>query len=123
MKREHGDEFYLGYNEFFALESFFETLLKSDLSSHRITVRLHPSEKEGKYDFLVNRFKGDLQIEISHDTHLYKDIQRAEIVVGCESMALIVAVKLNKKVFSVIPPNGLPCRLPHKEIRSFYQQL
>ena len=123
MKKDHGDEFYLGYNEFSALKSFFETLLKSDMSSYLITVRLHPSEKDGKYDFIVNRFKNDLQIDISHDNHLYEDIQRAEIVVGCESMALVIAVKLNKKVFSVIPPNGLPCRLPHDEIQSFYQQL
>jgi len=121
MKKEHGDEFYLGYNEFSALESFFKTLLKSDMSSYRITLRLHPSENDGKYDFIVNRFKNELQIEISHDTHLYMDIQHAEIVVGCESMALVVAVELNKKVFSVIPPHGLPCRLPHSEIQSFYQ--
>jgi len=122
MKKEHGDEFYLGYNEFTAMEFFLKTVLRSDKRSGAITVRLHPSEKKGKYDQIIAFFGNDLHIGISNDVQLYEDIQRAETVVGCESMALVVALLLNKKVFTVIPPQGVPCRLPHAEIQSFYQQ-
>jgi hypothetical protein len=121
MEKEHGDEFYLGYNEFTAMEFFLKTLLKSDKHSNPITIRLHPSEKEKKYDRIITIFGKDLQIGISKNAHLYEDIQHAETVVGCESMALVVALLLNKKVFTVIPPKGVPCRLPHAEIQSFYQ--
>lgn len=123
MKKEHGDEFYLGYDEFSAMEYFFKTLLRSSMLSYRITVRLHPSEKGVKYDHIIKPFKKDLKIEITHDTHLYEDIQRAETVVGCESMALVVALHLNKKVFTVIPKNGVQCRLPHEKIKSFYKHM
>ena len=122
MEKEHGDEFYLGYNEFTAMDIFLNTLLSSAKRSHPITIRLHPSEKKGKYDRIITFFENDLKIGISNDVHLYEDVQRAETVVGCESMALVVALLLNKKVFTVIPPQGVPCRLPHAEIQSFYQQ-
>ena len=122
MEKEHGDEFYLGYNEFTALDFFLKTLLSSAKRSHPITIRLHPSEMKGKYDRIITFFENDLQITISNDVHLYEDVQRAETVVGCESMALVVALLLKKKVFTVIPPEGVPCRLPHAEIKSFYQQ-
>lgn len=122
MEKEHGDEFYLGYNEFTAMDFFLNTLLSSAKRYHPITIRLHPSEMKGKYDRIVTFFESDLQIGISNDVHLYEDVQRAETVVGCESMALVVALLLNKKVFTVIPPQGVPCRLPHAEIQSFYQQ-
>ena len=122
MEKAHGDEFYLGYNEFTALDLFLKRLLSSAKRSHPITIRLHPSEEKGKYDRIITSFESDLQIAISNDVHLYEDVQRAETVVGCESMALVVALLLGKKVFTVIPPQGVPCRLPHAEIKSFYQQ-
>ena len=121
MKKQHNDEFHLGYNEFTAMEFFLKTLLSSDRRSHSITIRLHPSEMSGKYDRVIKSFGNKLRTGISNESHLYRDILRAETVVGCESMALVIAVLLNKKVFSIIPPQGVPCRLPHAEIRSFYQ--
>ena len=52
--------------------------------------------------------------------HLYKDFHRSETVVGCELMALVVALVLDKKVFSGITLNGVPLRLAHDEIRLFF---
>jgi hypothetical protein len=122
IQKEHGDEFYLGYNEFTAMKLFLKTLLSSDKRSGPITIRPHPSEKEGKYDQIVTSFENGLQISISNGDQLYEEIQRAETIVGYESMVLVVAILLNKKVFSIIPPQGPPCRLPHAKIQSFYQQ-
>jgi hypothetical protein len=38
------------------------------------------------------------------------------VVVGCESMAMVVGLLAQKKVVSSIPPSGRHCRLPQKNI-------
>ena len=47
---------------------------------------------------------------------LAEDILCSHIVVGCESMAMVVALLADKLVISCIPPGGRACQLPHKEI-------
>ena len=44
------------------------------------------------------------------------DILKADIIFGCESMALVIALKIGKKVISCIPDNEINCSLPFKEI-------
>ena len=38
-------------------------------------------------------------------------------VVGCETMAMVIALIAGRRVFTSIPPGGRPCRLPQREIR------
>ena len=41
---------------------------------------------------------------------------RSKIVVGCESMAMVVALMAGKSVYSSIPSGGRNCTLPHEGI-------
>lgn len=117
--REHafkyyGDERFLGYTEEEALKYFLSHVseLFSDLGD--IVVRPHPAEPVGKYEWAVTEF--DYSISISKNSTLLSDISKAKVVVGCESMAMAVAVAARRRVLSVIPVGGRRCQLPYKEI-------
>ena len=117
--REHGllhygDERYFGYTEEEAVQYFLENLkfIASDVA--RIVIRAHPSEPEQKYAWARERVSAPL--EISEGKSLIEDIATADIVVGCESMAMVVALLGSKRVVSAIPPGGHPCALPQSEI-------
>ena len=47
---------------------------------------------------------------------LLQDIKKADIVIGRQTMALVVALKSKKKVFSCIPPKEKRCIIPYKGI-------
>lgn len=112
--QQHGDEHYWGYVEEDALRFFLSniTLLSDSIVS--INIRLHPSEAIKKYNWVLSEF--DLPIEISNDQTLIRQIVSNDIVVGCESMAMVIALLANKRVISSIPPEGRACVLPHREI-------
>ena len=48
-------------------------------------------------------------ITISEEPDLAQDILRSDVVVGCNSMAMNVALLAEKRVVSVIPIGGEPC--------------
>ncbi len=117
MEKAHGNPMHLGYDEFTALRHFFSTVSGWARRPGKILVRPHPSERTGKYESFLEEFRPRLIVEISGGSTLAADINGAEMVVGCESMAMVVALKMGKKVFTSIPPAGLPCRLPFQAIR------
>jgi hypothetical protein len=45
-----------------------------------------------------------------------EQIVEADVVVGCASMAMVVALLAKKRVISSIPPEGKLCCLPQAEI-------
>ena len=53
---------------------------------------------------------------LSNKDDLIDCILSNDIIVGMESMALVVALLSEKNVYSAIPPTGRACILPHKEI-------
>ena len=59
----------------------------------------------------------NLKIFFSKSKNLEKDIARASTVFGCETMVMVLAIMLKKKVISVIPKFSKQiCRLPYKKI-------
>ncbi len=110
---QYGDANYFGYTEFDALELLLNNLSYVAENIKELLIRPHPADPLGKYDAFVARYP-DL-IKISQGTSLLADIISADVVTGCESMALVIAVMADKKVFSCITIDR-PCRLPHKEI-------
>jgi hypothetical protein len=112
--RQHGDERYWGYVEEEALEYFLENLSLIAINVARILVRPHPSEPAKKYEWVAARSK--VPVEISTTATLTQDIVSADIVVGCSSMAMVVALLAGKRVISSIPPGGRVCPLPHAAI-------
>jgi hypothetical protein len=109
--KQHGDRYYWGYTEFDALNYLFDNIGLINQKINKITIRPHPSENGNKYNHYINK-----NISISDEKFLLNDIHNSDIIVGAESMALVVAVLAKKRVISCIPPQGLKCRLPFDSI-------
>lgn len=117
--REHalkqmGDEQYFGYTEESALEYFLSNLSAVAAEGTKIVVRPHPSENPCKYNWVLDR--SDWEITIGGKEELISEVKRSTVVVGCESMAMVIGLMANKRVISSIPPGGRLCQLPHKEV-------
>ena len=103
-----------GYSEFDAIEYFLARLAKEYPNQQEIRIRVHPSEDQGKYSWLVSKHPY-LKFEFSSSS-LAKDIASADLVIGTHSMALAIAALAGKIALSAVPPGGIPCILPHKGI-------
>jgi hypothetical protein len=114
-KKSFNDERYWGYTETDAIEYFFQNLEKLKIKSGNYTFRPHPSDEAGKYDWVKDKYH-EYPIQISNQIPLFEQIADSDLVVGCESMALIVASLANKKVVSCIPPEGKALGLPQSKI-------
>lgn len=101
------------YNIEDAFNFFMENINLINLELHNITIRPHPSEPVDKWIW-AKKYK---QVKIiSKKNSLIKQIFESDIVVGCETMAMVVAVKAIRRVISIIPPGGKKCALPHNKI-------
>jgi len=112
--RQYGDERHLGYVEEDALRYFLENIGALGAPVARILIRPHPSEAADKYSWAREEF--DLPIAMGGDRTLLEEIAESDVVVGCESMALVVALHAGKRAISIIPPGGKACELPQPEI-------
>lgn len=117
--REHallryGNERYWGYTEEDALLFFLNNITLLGSVVERIKIRPHPSESRSKYDW--SKQSTSLPIDIGGNKTLFEEIAEADIVVGCESMAMVVGLLANKRVLSSIPPGGRACCLPLQQI-------
>lgn len=102
--------------EFQAIDYFFDMFdrIGFDLDS-KIIFRPHPSECINKYDQYLLRFS-QYNIKIDAISPLEIAIAESESVVGCQSYAMVIALKAGRKVISVLPKNAPNCNLPHPGI-------
>lgn len=119
--REYGNERHWGYTEEDALRYFLANLeiLGSPIES--IVIRPHPSEDPGKYDWVREVY--DLPVFSGGAMTLFEEVAVSDVVIGCESMAMVVGLLACRRVISCIPPGGKPCALPQPEIESMQQLL
>jgi len=115
-KIKYGDENFLGYTEESALKFFFKNVNLLSSQSTNILIRPHPSDPVNKYDWVSRYSSARLGLKFGGDQPLISEILRSKIVVGCESMAMVVALVAGKKVYSSIPSEGRDCVLPHEGI-------
>ena len=115
-KIKYGDENYLGYTEESALKFFFENVHLLSCQSSKIMIRPHPSDPANKYNWVSRYSLGSLEVKFGGDQSLISEILRSRIVVGCESMAMVVALVAGRNVYSSIPNEGRDCVLPHEGI-------
>lgn len=111
-----GNERHWGYTEFEALSYFLENVAVLGVGGERVVLRPHPSELAGKYARI-------LEVQAPHVTlsdgrPLVEEIAESDVVVGCNSMAMVIGLLARKRVLSCIPPGGAPCVLPQTEIES-----
>lgn len=114
--REYGNERHWGYTEEEALRYFLANLDVLGAPVGRIVIRPHPSETPGKYDWAREEF--DLPIASGGALTLFEEVAACDVVVGCESMAMVVGLLAGRRVISCVPPGGKPCALPQPEIES-----
>ena len=107
----------IGYDEFDALRFFLANIDALSGSVHSITVRPHPHESEAKYVWVTQEFPL-LPLRINKKDTIIAAITDADMVVGCESTALVLGLLAQRRVICMIPPIGLPCRLPQESIES-----
>ena len=117
---DNGQPRYLQYSEFDALEGYLSFLRAGTSAIDSIRIRRHPSEPRGKYVSAAREFAPDFSIEVDVDTTLQEDCAWADWVVGCQTMALVIALHAGKTVFSCIPPGGAPLTIPYPEIRRVF---
>lgn len=111
---QHGDERYWGYTEEEALCFFLENVNLLGVKINEIEVRPHPSEDPAKYLWSISN--KNVNVVMGGKKSLLEEIVSADIIVGCESMAMVVGLLDNKRVISSIPPGGKVCGLPQKGI-------
>lgn len=102
--------------EFQALNFFVQNAEYLGLKSNTvITLRPHPSDQKNKYDWWV-KLQKNMNIKVDTISSLERLIASADLVLGCESYAMVVSVACGKKTMSTLPPQAPRCRLPNKAI-------
>lgn len=112
----HGNAHFWGYVEEDALRYFLSNSSALGKPIERILIRPHPSERAEKYNWAQLEF--ELPIEAGGGRTLLEEIADSDFVIGCESMAMVIALLADKRVVSCIPPGGRACVLPHTDIVS-----
>jgi hypothetical protein len=105
-----------GYTEFDALRYFFSNRSALGRPIASLVIRPHPSEEKDKYAGMVKEFGSDARL--GGDKPLLREIAESDVVMGCGSMAMVVALIAGRRVISAIPPGGLASSLPQPEIES-----
>jgi hypothetical protein len=102
--------------EFLALDFFIKNLsFIVQPTKLKIKLRPHPSDPSGKYNKWISNHKNyDIELDDSHS--LASAIAWSDIVVGCQTYAMVVASAAGKKVFSSVPEWAPRCVLPQPEI-------
>ena len=99
-----------------AIRFFMDHVAALGAQIGRIRIRLHPSEPAGKYDWVARDYPRSVDISTGHT--LVEDVARSDIVVGCSTMAMALAVMAGRRVVSCIPDGRFPFTLPFREIES-----
>lgn len=117
---------YWGYTEFDVLEDLLKAInMQEKEFATELKIRFHPAEKMNKYSGLLNkkRYRGMSKlISFSNPMTdlLIEDCVWADVVVGSDSMALVVALIIGKYAISYVPNMKKTCYLPQKEIKNIH---
>jgi hypothetical protein len=102
--------------EFQALDFFIKNINLLAVGEHfSIKLRPHPSDSTGKYSQWIESQK-NLDVSLDNRLTLAESIAWSDIVVGCQTYAMVVALAAGRRVFCSIPPRVATCVLPQTEI-------
>ena len=65
---------------------------------------------------MANESKKNFKIKIEKKKTLFQEILKNDIIVGCNTVALYIALLANKKVFTSIPKGHVWRDIPSKKI-------
>jgi hypothetical protein len=80
-----------------------------------IKLRPHSSDPIGKYDQWIESQK-NLDVSLDSSRTLAEGIAWSNVVVGCQTYAMVVALASGRQVICSIPPRVATCVLPQTEI-------
>ena len=103
------------YNEIKCLNYFLNNLDLFQNKFTKIQIRPHPSERKSKF---LKFAKNSKKIFISNKNHIFQDIINSKIIIGINTIALVLGLLAKRKAISCIPSKK-QCELPHKEIINF----
>jgi hypothetical protein len=119
-KRLTGDSRGWGYTEEEALTGYLDHLAQRGGRPVQLRLRTHPSEPAGKYDALLAAHATRFDTSPAPGATLVEDVAWADIVVGCDTMAMVAALAAGRRVVSVLPPGAKPISLPFPEIEQLF---
>ncbi len=102
--------------EFQALDFIMRNINHITKNEINIRLRPHPSDFLGKYNDWINNQTNKRNINVSNDNSLEEDIAWSDIVLGCQTYVLIIALTVGKRVISCLPPYAPKSILPYPEI-------
>lgn len=111
---QFSDSNHFGYDEFRAFSYFLDNMDCLNLPIKEITIRPHPLEALNKYEKLVGC--SSIKVKVNNKCDILEHIFSSDVVVGCQSMAMVLGLIAGKVVISAIPPEGAATLLPHKSI-------
>ena len=119
LKQIYNDGNVWGFNEFDVVKDLVSAApVFRQIGFDELAVRLHPNETREKYEDIISKgAKENLNIYISKNPKLEEDITKSSLIVGMESMGLVIAMLAGKKVVSYLPKSAVKkCSLSHKEL-------
>lgn len=114
MMKQYGNERHWGYTDNDTLEYLLQHLDILSEPVNKIIIRPHPSESANNFKWVKST--KNFSVEIGGEKTLLEEIATSDVVVGAESMAMVIALIAGKRVISCIPPGGKDCSLPQVEI-------
>jgi hypothetical protein len=113
---QYGDQNHWELNEFMAFEYLISNIGKiTDKLSVSVSIRHHPAEKHDKYKCLVGR-RDNVEIKLSAQGDLLAEMANSHAVVGVDTLAMLLALRIGKWVYSSLPPFTLEATLPRDGI-------
>ena len=101
------------YDEFSSL-IFFLNKIKFIYKNFKIRLKTHPAENPKKYNYILKKY--NYNIQINKTSNLINEIKNSEVVVGCNTLALYLAIVAKKNVLCSIPTKQRSL-LPFKQIK------
>jgi len=102
--------------EFLALDYFMAQRQRARVAlDAEIRLRAHPSDPPGKYDAWLAR-QANPRVNLDRSATLTDALAWSNMVVGCQTYAMVLALACGRTVISAIPPWAPPCVLPQPEI-------
>jgi len=80
-----------------------------------VSVSFHPADPPDRYDAVIERYKDTVSVKKSKEKDIVRNLLSARVVVGAETVALVVSVLIGKPTVCIVPTKRQR-RLPHPEI-------
>lgn len=103
--------------EFQALDYFVSHIPDLTKLPVKLRLRLHPSDSLYKYDDWIDDQSSNFRIEISKNKSLAEDLAWSDLVVGCQTYVLVIALTAGKSVIISLPPWAPSSLLPYPGIK------